>query len=131
MLEQKVLNAEEADGTVTVLWKLEENGAPVLTVLESMRDGMTVLRPSGSLRGDTDLFFRDELMLLAVTGGNITVECAKLSYVANVCKKSLIEVQRLMDKIGQGQLFLVNMPSALYQEFRNMGLTGALNIVEG
>ena len=118
------------DGRIVSNWQLTEDANSVVSIHETVSGDAVSICLDGKLRSDTTQFLRDELMLLAVTGANIQVNCRKLSYMANNCKKALIEVQQLMDKIRHGSLFLQEMPREIYAEFKTMGLIGALEVEE-
>lgn len=131
MLERTILEtAIDENGKITAKWQLSEGDGVIVTVEENVAGKTADIRFDGKLRSDTLFFLQDELMMLAAAGVDIEVDCSKLLYIANNCKKSLIEVQQLMDKISRCILLLKGMPHDLYTEFKVTGMTGALEIEE-
>ena len=110
------------------VWTLTEKGSEILCAEETAQGKQVLIRLSGKLRSDTLHFFKDELLALATTDSDVTLDCEALTGISNVCQKGLIETQQLMDSLGRGTLTLVKLPKEILADFRASGVAGALDI---
>ena len=110
------------------VWALTEKGGEILCVEETAKGKSVLVRLGGKLRSDTLHFFKDELLALATTDSDVTLDCEGLTGISNVCQKGLIETQQLMDSLGRGTLTLVKRPKEILADFQASGVAGALDI---
>ena len=100
-------------------WSLCEDGKPVLTVQETLKDGTVQMRLAGALRSDTEHYMKDELGALLAVGMNIVVDCQDLEYISYSCLLAFLSVQReMIDQWNKGTLTLCKVPEAIYTEMK-------------
>ena len=109
-------------------WSLLDGSQPILSVTETEDENCVVMALSGSLRSDTDLSFRDELVALTSVGKDIVVDCENLQYISNACQMTLLSVQQQMDSLRRGTLTIRNLPPEIYKEFEKINLDELLMI---
>ena len=109
-------------------WVLSDAGSRILTVRETIEGNEASIVLEGSLRSDTQFFFKDELTALATVDVDVIIDCSELKKISNACQKALIEVQHLMDSIRRGTLTLCKVPEEILKEFKASGADGSLNI---
>lgn len=119
---------EKGSKTYRSVWSLQDDGREILSVEELAEDKKVTVGLNGTLRSDTQFFFKDELFALATVDCDVTLDCESLLGISNACQKALIEAQQMMDNLGRGTLTLVKLPGHINDDFRASGLAGALEI---
>jgi|GEM_PF-1342182 len=109
---------------------LMDGNTQVLSMQEVLDEESKVITVTvtGELKNDTAHDFGDELLALAGFGQDIRLSLEGVSYVSNMVMRTLLEVQKRLDKVGRGSLTLLKVDPAVLKSMESTGLTELLMI---
>ncbi len=107
---------------------LKDRGETVMTMTEIIKNNIVEIQLEGKMRNDVRHFLGDELKLLILLNKTIIIDMKNVTYLSAACSEVLLDMQQAIDENESGSMCLKNIPSVIFKEMRDKGLTELLMI---
>ena len=113
-MKKRVIN----DGALEIY---DEDGRLLLSVKGTMKDGGMDVKLRGSIVTEAAHDFEDELFAFVTVCRKIAIDFAGVTHISSMGLKTLLELQRILDKTEDGALRFYHVSSDVYAEFQHVG----------